>query len=96
MTQFALNGVLDREATRLLAAELREAIDCGTTILLAAGAVEQIGTAGLQLLISARRSAVTGDADVRLVDPSPALIRTVAAAGLSDCLDLVRESCDDA
>lgn len=95
MTKLALSDTLDREATRLLAVELRDAIDRGQPVSLIARAVEKIGTAGLQLLISARRSTVAGDADVRLVDPSPALLRTAELAGVADVLGLSGEARDD-
>lgn len=89
VTQIALPPVVDRESVALLLLELRKAIQPGAGITLAADHVDQIGQAGLQLLLSAVRSAADVGADLAVCDPSPALLAAVDLAGLREHLPIV-------
>lgn len=52
---------MDREATGILARELTDAFSGAGPIALSGSGVEQIGQTGLQLLLSARRTAIAND-----------------------------------
>ncbi|GGB40455.1 hypothetical protein GCM10011380_32400 [Sphingomonas metalli] len=80
-------GVIDRDAVALLIPELREAVAAGA-VRVDGAAIEQIGQAGLQLLLSARRSADAVAAAFEIVAPSRSLCRAAMIAGLSEALSL--------
>lgn len=77
---------MDREATGILARELTDAFSGAGPITLSGSEVEQIGQTGLQLLLSARRTAIANDITLRLTSPSSALVAAVELAGLDSVL----------
>jgi anti-anti-sigma regulatory factor len=80
-------AVIDRDAVALLVPELGDAAAHGA-VRIDGSAIEQIGQAGLQLLLSARRSADAAGAPFAIVAPSQPLCRAAQIAGLSDALSL--------
>jgi ABC-type transporter Mla MlaB component len=83
----ALSAIVDREAVALLLPELREALGMGS-LRIEAARVERIGQAGLQLLISAARTAADANRTFAIENSSPALCRAARLAGVADHLAL--------
>lgn len=77
MRHIELPPVMDGQAVARLAPLLRAAMDAGEAVTLHGGGVVQIGQAGLQMLLTAARSA-----EVRLEAPSESLAGMAALAGL--------------
>ncbi|SNS29529.1 STAS domain-containing protein [Sphingomonas laterariae] len=86
MRRINLLPVMDREAVSLLVPELREAVQADAGIALLADGVEQIGQAGIQLLLSAHRSAIAAGIDLTIAAPSDALKNACALAGVAASL----------
>lgn len=80
--------VMDRDAAGLIAAELRDALRAGGGIAIHADRVDRIGQVGLQLLLSAARSAAAADVALAIHAPSPAFLTAVEIAGLRPHLPL--------
>lgn len=90
MKVISLLPVMDREAVSLLVPELRDAIKAAVPVTLVADKVDQIGQAGLQMLLSARRSATAAGVDLAIEAPSDALMVASELAGVAERLALVR------
>lgn len=82
MVRLRLPPVIDREAARLLAPELRAALETGGGIAVHADQVDRIGQVGLQLLLSAARSATAAGVSLAVHAPSPAFLAAVEITGL--------------
>jgi anti-anti-sigma regulatory factor len=85
MTDIILPDVFDRTAARSLAAELATAISAGN-VTLDAAAVTQIGQTGLQLLLSAARSASEKGVTLKIVNPSESIVDAAMLTGIADHL----------
>lgn len=81
MRQIMLPASLDQRASRALALELKDASDQGGTIILDGGEVRQVGLSGLQLLLSALRTRMSGGADIQIVNASPSLKDSASLVG---------------
>jgi len=77
-----LPEVLDRMTAKQVADMLIPSITKAATIEIGGTDVRQIGQVGLQLLLSAKRTALECGADVTIRDPSDALSTVIALAGL--------------
>lgn len=76
---YQANSAKSALAAALAAGPLRE---------LDLSAVSEFDTAGLQLLLLARRSAEQRGSRLHLVNPSPAVCEALTAAGLADAFEL--------
>lgn len=83
MKRISLLPVMDREAVSLLVPELREAIQAAAPVTLVADKVDQIGQAGLQMLLSVSRSAAAAGVELAIESPSDALTIASALAGVA-------------
>lgn len=88
MKRISLLPVMDRDAVSLLAPELREAFQSGAAVTIVADRVDQIGQAGLQLVLSATRSAAAAGVDLLIEAPSPAFLAAADLAGLRSHMPL--------
>ena len=70
------------------AAHLRQALQAGTDVVLDLSSVEEIDTAGLQLLIQFRRDIIQAGREVRFLSPSPAIQDIVQLLNLHVFFDL--------
>lgn len=84
--QINLPATLDRSAVEALTGELRTAIQSGEEILVDAANVDRIGQAGLQLLLSAHKSAQSAGIVFGIIKPSVAISDAAALTGLSSHL----------
>lgn len=83
MKHISLLPVMDRDAVALLLPELREAVQANAAVTIMADRVDQIGQAGLQLILSVMRSATAAGLELIVRDPSPAFVTAAELAGLS-------------
>jgi chemotaxis protein CheX len=83
-----LPEMLDTSAAGPLRVALLDRIDRGEPVHLDGSEVTRAGLACLQVLASARATAVEQDVDFRIDRPSEALARMIALAGLDAALDL--------
>lgn len=81
-TRVRLLPVMDRAAADRLAPELRAALRTGGGVAVHADSVDRIGQTGLQLLLSAARSAAAAGVPLTIHAPSLALQTAVEIAGL--------------
>lgn len=88
MTTIKLPAAVDRRAAPGLAVEISDAFSKGSDLTLDGSAVQQVGQIGLQLLLSAFRTASNRDAAIAIVDGSPALLNAAKIAGASDHLGM--------
>jgi len=87
----ALPPRLSFDGARALKAQLLEAIATPNPTL-DARAVTAVDAAGLQLLIAAARAARARGGRLTLHEPSPALLRALALAGLTAALDTAEDA----
>lgn len=87
MAAIRLPEALDRTAIEELVATIRETFDAGSPLLLDGGNVERIGQAGLQLLLSAARTAGEKGLMFGISDPSQALTDVMALTALDSTLN---------
>lgn len=83
MTTITLPASMDRRAAPGLAVEISDALAKGSELKLDGNAVQQMGQIGLQLLLSAFKTANSRDAEISIVNPSPALVNAAKVAGAS-------------
>lgn len=83
MKTITLPAAVDRRAAPGLAVEISDALAKGSELKLDGSAVQQLGQIGLQLLLSAFKTANSRDATIAIVDPSPALLNAAKVAGAS-------------
>ena len=81
MRNISLPTILDQQASRALAVELRDAVDKGGVIILDGSGVESIGLAGLQLLLCALRTRSADGVEIRLDTPSLVLTDVAQLVG---------------
>lgn len=84
----SLPVVIDRRAVSGLAVEISDALAKGSHLELDGSAVQQVGQIGLQLLLSAFKTAVSRDAHVSITQPSAAILNAAKVAGTLDLLGL--------
>jgi chemotaxis protein CheX len=84
--EIILPATLDRSAVEAMAGKLRAAIESGEEIVVDAGNLDRIGQAGLQLLLSARKSADVAGIAFGIVKPSIAISDAAALTGLAGYL----------
>ncbi|WP_380877772.1 hypothetical protein ACFB49_14190 [Sphingomonas sp. DBB INV C78] len=82
MKRIDLLPVMDREAVSLLLPELRDTVHAGARMAIHADKVDQIGQAGLQMLLSIARSAAAAGVEIVIEAPSDALANASELAGL--------------
>lgn len=78
-----LPATVDRSATQTLVGEIRTAIEQTQDFAVDAANVERIGQAGLQLLMSAKKSAAAASLGFGILRPSVAVREAAALTGLS-------------
>lgn len=78
-----LPATVDRAATQMLVAEIRAAIEERQDIAINAVNVERIGQSGIQLLMSAKKSATATGLGFSIIKPSVAVSEAAALTGLS-------------
>ncbi len=83
MSTIKLPTAVDRRAAPGLAVEISDALAKGSDLTLDGSAVQQVGQIGLQLLLSAFKTASNRDAAIAIVDASPALVNVAKIAGAS-------------
>lgn len=83
MSTITLPAAVDRRAAPGLAVEISDALSKGSNLKLDGSAVQQVGQIGLQLLLSAFKTASNRDATIAIVDASPALLNAAKVAGAS-------------
>ena len=88
MTVISLPASMDRRAVPGLATEISDALSKGSTLTLEASAVQQAGQIGLQLLLSATRTAAHREARIELAHASPALCAAARSSGVAHILKL--------
>ena len=86
MPTIRLPAALDRRAVPGLAVEISDALAKGGALKLDGSAVQQMGQIGLQLLLSARRTATGRDARLSIEAPSPAILNAARISGTADLL----------
>ncbi len=86
MARIILPETFDRGAAQALVEEFNTAMRDGSSIVVDASAVERIGQAGLQLLLSAQKSARLSEITLAIKDPSDVLTEAAALTGLSSHL----------
>lgn len=87
-TPLALGSSLSIQDVALLLEKLRPALDLGGTLRLAAGEVEQVDAAGVQLLCAAVKDARAQNLDVQWDGVSERLRQAAAQLGLEQALAL--------
>lgn len=86
--EFTVHGVTDLRSQWLLALEgIRSGGGAGS-VQLCADAVDEVDTAGLQLLVSLAHACRAAGASLRLDHPSPPLVAAVATLGLAAFLNI--------
>jgi anti-anti-sigma regulatory factor len=88
MGDLTLPAIVDRAAVAVAAAALFTKLSPGATMVIDASQVGRIGQHGLQLLVSARRTAIARDAALHIASPSDALQEAVALCGLGPILGI--------
>ena len=88
MMTIHLPASIDRRAAPGLATEISDALSKGTTLTLEASAVQQVGQIGLQLLLSASKSAAHREARLELAGASEALRASARTSGVAHILKL--------
>lgn len=83
MTTITLPAAVDRRAAPGLAVEISDALAKGSDLKLDGSAVQQLGQIGLQLLLSAFKTANSRDAEISIISPSTALLNAAKVAGAS-------------
>lgn len=84
----SLPAVIDRRAVPGLAVEISDALAKGSHLHLDGSAVQQVGQIGLQLLLSAFRTATSRDARITISQPSVAIVNAAHISGTFDLLGL--------
>lgn len=84
----SLPAVIDRRAVSGLAVEISDALAKGSHLQLDGSAVQQVGQIGLQLLLSAFKTATSRDARVSITQPSVAIMNAAKISGTLDLLGL--------
>ena len=85
MTTIQLPAILDRNATAVLAPQLRLAMQDGEALVLNGDGVTRIGQCGIQLLLSAQRSALTCNTSISIT-ASPVMTAAANLAGLENAV----------
>lgn len=88
MTTISLPASIDRRAVPGLAAEISDALSKGATLTLDGSAVQQAGQIGLQLLLSASKTAAQREARLDLANASDALRTAARTSGIAHILNL--------
>lgn len=86
MTTINLPASIDRRAVPGLATEISDALSKGATLTLDASAVQQVGQIGLQLLLSASKSAAQREARLEFAGASEALRTSARTSGVAHIL----------
>ncbi|MBH9538560.1 STAS domain-containing protein [Novosphingopyxis sp. YJ-S2-01] len=86
-----LPATLNSAASGLLRCNLRQAIGNAQPVILLADQVEQIGLAGLQVLLAARKAAGDARVEFRIDQPSDAMVNMVKLSGLDVLLEPAEE-----
>jgi anti-anti-sigma regulatory factor len=84
-----LFSVMDRENSAIMARELAEYVSQSLPTNISGSQVDQIGQAGLQLLVSVAKTASKLELPIQLTDPSESLTRAIQLAGLADALSII-------
>jgi anti-anti-sigma regulatory factor len=87
MNPWTLPARLDRAAAAALAPQWADAMPDSGAVTIDASAVERIGQAGWQVLLSAMRTAKAKGTTLRITGSSPAMIESATLAGLADLLE---------
>lgn len=88
MNTICLPAAIDRRAVTGLAVEISDAIAKGGELKLDGSAVQQVGQIGLQLLLSAFKTATNRDARITIAGPSAAILNAAKVSGTSALLGL--------
>jgi anti-anti-sigma regulatory factor len=83
-----LPAVIDRRAVPGLAVEISDTLAKGSHLQLDGSAVRQMGQIGLQLLLSAFKTAHGRDARIVISQPSAAILNAAKLSGTLDLLGL--------
>ena len=83
-----LPAAIDRRAVSGLAVEISDGLAKGSHLQLDGSAVQQIGQIGLQLLLSAFKTATSRDAHLSISQPSAAILNAAKISGTLDLLAL--------
>jgi anti-anti-sigma regulatory factor len=84
----SLPAVIDRRAVSGLAVEISDVMAKGSHLELDGSAVQHVGQIGLQLLLSAFKTASSRDARVSITQPSAAILNAAKISGTLDLLGL--------
>lgn len=84
----SLPAVIDRRAVSGLAVEISDALAKGSHLKLDGSAVRQVGQIGLQLLLSAFKTAASRDAHITITSPSEAVLKAARISGTIHLLAL--------
>ena len=87
-SSISLPAVIDRRAVSGLAVEISDALAKGSHLQLDGSAVQQVGQIGLQLLLSAFKTATSRDARISITQPSAAIMNAAKISGTLDLLGL--------
>lgn len=68
--------------------EWKALLDGASLLVVDAGSVERVDSAGLQLLVALKESAKRRDLECRVVQPSATLSDAIATVGLGPCLGI--------
>jgi anti-anti-sigma factor len=79
-----VQGDLAISSVRAVAIEWLEKLLVPGPVVVACGGLGRVDTAGLQLLVSVRRTCAAGHRTLRWQDPSPSLLQTAERCGLSE------------
>lgn len=88
MTTITLPAAIDRRSVSGLAVEISEALSKGGVIELDGSAVQQVGQIGLQLLLSACKTATSRDARLTITAASAVVLSVARLSGTSELLGL--------
>lgn len=88
MTTITLPAAIDRRAVSGLATEISDALSKGSVLELDGSAVQQIGQIGLQLLLSACKTAASCDARLTITAASATILNVARLSGTSELLGL--------
>jgi anti-anti-sigma factor len=83
-----VQGDLAISSVRAVASEWLEKLLAPGPVVVTCDGLGRVDTAGLQLLVSLRRTCVAGHRNLRWQDPSPALLQSAERCGLAQELNL--------
>ena len=83
MTMITLPTTMDRTTADALVPHLDRALVRGASVILEGSDVVRFGLSGLQLILSARQTALARSAEL-IVHPSPAMLSAARVAGLEE------------